>query len=116
MSNTDTIWKLHDPVCRFIRREDESQRGVGGAPQNVNLEDKKTTESHYEVGGGTQNVNLDKTATNSRVRGRWKMFFKISSNNQQQQESQIEAVEGVNLKIQQNHQVGGAALINLKYF
>ena len=43
------------------------------------------------------------------------MFFKISSNNQQLQERQIEAVEDVNLKIQQNHQVG-VALINIKYF
>ena len=116
MSNTDTIWKLHDPVCRFIRREDESQRRVGGAAQNVNLEDPKTTESQWEVEEGIQTVNLDKTTTNRRVRGRWKMFFKISSNNQQQQESQIEDGENVNLKIQQNHQVGGAALINLKYF
>ena len=44
------------------------------------------------------------------------MFFKISGNNQQQQQSQIEVGEDVNLKIQQNHQVGGAALTNLKYF
>ena len=107
MSNSDSIWKPHDPVCRFIRREDESQRRVGGAAQNVNLEDRKSTESQWEVGGGTQNVNLDKTTTNRRVRGRWKMFFKISSYNQQQQDnkSQIEAEEDINLKTQQNNQV-----------
>ena len=80
---------------------------MGGAAQNVNLEDRKSTESQWEVGGGTQNVNLDKTTTNRRVRGRWKMFFKISSYNQQQQDnkSQIEAEEDINLKTQQNNQV-----------
>ena len=40
VSNSDALWKLHNPVCRFIRREYESQREVGAVTQNVNL--KKT--------------------------------------------------------------------------
>ena len=44
MGDNDSLWKLYDPVCRFIRREDESQREMRGAAQNVNLEKKH---SHY---------------------------------------------------------------------
>ena len=37
MGDGDALWKLYDPVCCFIWREDESQREVGGSGQNVNL-------------------------------------------------------------------------------
>ena len=57
MGDGDALFKFHDPVCRFIRREDKSQREVGGVAQNVNLKNEQNQES--EIGArATQNINL----------------------------------------------------------
>ena len=57
MCDGDALWEFHDPVCRFIRREDKSQREMRGVAQNVNLEKQQNKDLKGAV-RATQNANL----------------------------------------------------------